>query len=693
MRTSLLTIFLLSCATGPQPAPEADKKPEPPDTKAEKPPAAPVLPMPPGLDESAMDTSTDPCTDFYQFACGGWMAATPIPDDRPLFSRGFVSILEQNELKLKAIGEDAAAGKLPEGTAFAKQLGDYWATCMDEPKLEDGAKELHALVDGVKVGTAKDLAQTLATFHLRKWNAFFDVDSLQDFKKSSEMIAGLDQNGLGLPERDYYVKDDEKTKKVRDLYLEHLTTMLKLWGAPADAAKNIMELETRLAKAQQTQVERRDPKNLAHRVDRAGLKKLAPSLPWDVYVAALGMPQLQAINVTSETYFKELNSVFKETKPAVLTQYLQWVALRASVPALPAAYQAERFRYEAAALTGAKADRPRWKKCVSLIDQDLPEVIGREFVRRHFGEEGKKTTLAMVKAVQAEIEKDFDTLAWMDEPTRKAAHEKVARMAGNNKIGFPDVWRDYSALSTARGGFLSNRVAARTHESRRRLARIGKPIDRNEWVMTPATVNAYNEPQQNEIVFPAGILQPPFFNSAATDAVNFGSMGMVVGHEITHGFDDEGRQFDVDGNLRDWWSEASGKAFVDKASCVKRQYDAYIAIEDIHVKGDLTLGENVADLGGLKLAHAAMEEWLKAKPLSAKYRYDPSQQFFLGFAQSWCTKYRPETARLRAATDPHSPPYWRVNGPLGNLDAFKRAFSCRDAAPMMRKGSERCEVW
>ena len=693
MRTSLLALFVLSCATAPQPAPEpSEKKTEaPPDAGAVA--AAAPLPMPPGLDEAVMDTSTDPCTDFYQYACGGWMASTQIPEDRALYSRGFVSIAEQNELKLKAIGEDAAAGKLPDGTVFAKQLGDYWASCMDEPKLEDGAKELHALVDNVKVATAKDLANTLATFHLRRWNAFFDVDSLQDFKKSTEMIGGLDQNGLGLPDRDYYTRDDEKTKSVRAAYLEHVGAMMKLWGAPPEAAKNIMDLETRLAKSQQTQVERRTPSNLYHRVDRVGLKKLVPNLPWDVYVTGIGMPQLQAINVTSDTYFKELNAVFKETKPAVVQQYLQWVAVRSSVLGLPAAYQSERFRYESTALTGAKVDRPRWKKCVQLTDSDLPEVMGREFVRRHFGEEGKRTTAAMVKAVQAEIERDFDTLAWMDEPTKKAAHEKVQRMAGNNKIGFPDAWRDYAGLQTSRTSYVQNRINARTFETKRRLARIGKPIDRNEWVMTPATVNAYNEPQLNEIVFPAGILQPPFFNGAATDAVNFGSMGMVVGHEITHGFDDEGRQFDVDGNLRDWWSEASGRAFVQRAECVKRQYDAYIAIEDVHVKGDLTLGENVADLGGLKLAHGAMEDWLKAKPLPGKYRYDASQQFFLGFAQSWCTKMRPETARLRAATDPHAPPYWRVNGPLGNLDAFKRAFQCRDAAPMIRKGAERCEVW
>jgi putative endopeptidase len=314
-------------------------------------------------------------------------------------------------------------------------------------------------------------------------------------------------------------------------------------------------------------------------------------------------------------------------------------------------------------------------------------------VRRFFGEDSKKTTRAMVNAVSAEMKRDFDALPWMDEPTRAAARAKLDRMVEHNKIAFPDSWRDYSGLVTTRESFLPNRLAAKQLEHRRELTKIGKPLDRTDWQMTPATVNAYNDGQLNEIVFPAGILQPPFFNGSATDDVNFGSMGMVVGHEITHGFDDEGRKFDLEGNFTDWWSAPSGKSFVDRASCVQHQFDSYIAIEDTHVKGDLTLGEDTADLGGLKVAHAAMVEWDKAKPAATKYRFDASQQFFLGFAQSWCTKVRPETARLRAATDPHAPPYWRVNGPLGNLDSFRVAFSCREGAPMIRKGIDKCEVW
>jgi endothelin-converting enzyme/putative endopeptidase len=367
--------------------------------------------------------------------------------------------------------------------------------------------------------------------------------------------------------------------------------------------------------------------------------------------------------------------------------------LRSSIPALPKRFQDAHFEFSSRALTGAKADRPRWKKCVTFTDSDLGEALGREFVRRHFGEDGKARTSAMVAQLQKSFEKNLAGLKWMDGPTREKALEKVRKMVGNNKIGFPDVWRDYAQIKTRRDSFFANSLAANQFEVKRQLAKVGKPVDRTEWFMSPPTVNAYYDPQKNEIVFPAGILQPPFFDREATDAVNFGSMGMVVGHEITHGFDDEGRQFDTDGNLKDWWTEAVAKDFVKRAECVKDQFNNYIALEDIKVKGDLTLGENVADLGGMKLAHAAMGDWYQSqgKAVESKYRFDPAQQFFLGFAQSWCTKVRPEMARVRAATDPHAPAFLRVLGPLGNLDSFKTAFACKADSKMVR--TNKCEVW
>lgn len=691
----LFVVALVGCATR-SPPPEKEKvtapPPEPPRFVAD-----PTKPMPPGLDEAAIDVAADPCADFYQYACGGWMAKTEIPADRPLYSRGFVAIQERNEQLLKTILEEAAANALPPGTMFARQLGDYYATCIDEPALEKSLPEVKKFIDQVtKVKDPTSLATAVGQIHAAGFSPFFDVGAIQDLKKSTEVILGLDQSGLGLPDRDYYLDDDKKA--VRDQYRTHVEATFGLLGLPAKVcqrkADEVMALETRLAKAAQSRVERRDPNKLYNRVDRKGLKEKAKDFPWDAYFTALGAKDLEAINVNSVPYFAEVAAIAADTKPDLLATYLTWVILRSATPALPKAFQDEAFQFTSKALTGAKADRQRWKKCVAWVDGDLGEALGREFVRRSFGADGKTRTSAMVEALQRSFEANLKGLGWFDARTREAALQKATRMIDNNKIGFPVMWRDYSKLATTRASFFGNSLAANRFEVQRQLSKVGKPVDRTEWLMSPPTVNAYYDPQKNEIVFPAGILQPPFFNREATDAVNFGSMGMVVGHELTHGFDDEGRQFDVDGNVRDWWTPTVATAFEEKAACVKQQFDAYTAIGETKVKGDLTLGENIADLGGLKLASAAMNEWYKNKgEADAQYRYTRGQQFFLGFAQSWCTKVRDETARVRAATDPHSPPHLRVNGPLGNLDAFQAAFQCGPKAPMIRTGAQRCVVW
>lgn len=700
MRPFVLLVVFAGCATQktevPPPAAPAKEVAAPP-------PAPPKFvadvskPMPPGLDEGAMDLSADPCADFYQYACGGWVAKTGIPADRPLYSRGFVSILERNEQLSKTILEEAAGNALPAGTAFAKQLGDYYATCTDEAGLEKSLPEVQQFIGRLaRVKDAKSLATSVGTLHAAGFRAFFDVGAIQDLKNSTEVVGSLDQSGLGLPDRDYYFDDDKKS--VRELYRSHVEAMFGLLGLDARLcqrkADEVMSIETRLAKVSQTRVERRDPNKLYNRVDRKGLLEQAKGFPWDAYFTAVGAKDLTAINVNSVPYFVEVAAIAKDTKPELLESYLTWVVLRSATPALPRRFQDEAFTFSSKALTGAKADRPRWKKCVAWADADLGEALGREFVRRAFGEDGKARTSAMVEALQRSFERNLETLAWFDDATRQAALTKVTRMVGNNKIGYPAVWRDYAALTTSRASFFSNSLAANRFEVRRQLAKVGKPVDRTEWLMSPPTVNAYYDPQKNEIVFPAGILQPPFFNRDATDAVNFGSMGMVVGHELTHGFDDEGRQFDVEGNVKDWWSPAVGKAFVEEAACVKKQFDDYTAIGDLKVKGDLTLGENIADLGGLKLAHAAMADWYATKgDADTQFRFSRSQQFFLGFAQSWCTKVRDETAKVRAATDPHAPPHLRVRGPLGNLDAFEVAFQCGTRAMMVRRGADRCVVW
>ncbi|MHB8872819.1 MAG: M13 family metallopeptidase [Myxococcaceae bacterium] len=705
MRTPFLPVLfaIASCAT-PQPAPkklEPAAPPAPaqlPDARGEA-RARTTLPLPPGVDPSAMNPSADPCDDFYEYACGGWMKTAEIPDDRPLYSRGFVAIQDRNELVLRQILDEAVAGKLPEGTAFARQLADTYATCTDEAKLETALPEVKKFIARYAAPkNARELARAIGGLSARGYSPLFQAEAMQDLKSSSEVIASLDQSGLGLPDRDYYLDEDPKKKAVREAYLAYTGGLLTLFGEePAEAkqhAAQILELETRLARVSQSRVERRDPANIYHRVDRAGLQRAAPDFPWDVYFEALGLTDVQSLNLTNPAFFEEISRLAKDTGPGAWRPYLTWVVLRASVPALPRRFQDAHFEYTSKNLSGAKADRPRWKKCVGYVESSFGEALGREFVRRTFGEEGKARTRAMVQQLQSAVKDNFQKLSWMDDATRAAAAAKLERMVGNNKIGYPDRWRDYSAVETTRASFFANTLASNLFEVRRELAKVGKPVDRDEWLMAPSAVNAYNEGQKNEIVFPAGILQPPFFDRTATDAVNLGSMGMVVGHEITHGFDDKGRKFDADGNLRDWWTPSIGKDFVARAACVKKQYDDYLAVENLHVKGDLTLGENVADLGGVKLAHAAMQGWYSERGAADDgYRFTRSQQFFLGFAQSWCTKVRPETARLRVAVDTHSPPYWRVVGPLSDSEDFKRAFACREGSKMVRRAPVRCEVW
>ncbi len=691
-RTFPFFVTLACCATSKPAPPAADvSAPKPADARS-------ALPVPSGVDETAMDLTADPCSDFYQYACGGWMKTSEIPADKPLYSRGFVAIVDRNELVQRQVLDEAVAGKLPEGTAFAKQLADTYATCMDEAKLETSLPEVKRyLAETAAPKNAKQLSRALGRLHAEGFHPLFVPEAMQDLKDSTQVIASLDQSGLGLPDRDYYLSDDAKKKSVRDAYAAYTERMLALFGEPAADAKRhagqVLALETRLAKASLSRVERREPSNLYHRIDRKALAATAPALDWDAYFDSLGAKGFSSLNLTHLAFFQEVSALAKDTTPEVWAAYLTWVVVRASVPALPKQFQDTAFEYTSKNLTGAKADRARWKKCVGIVDGDFGEALGREFVRRTFGDDGKVRTNAMVQALQAAVQANFARLAWMDDATRAEAAKKLERMVGHNKIGFPDVWRDYSSVKTGRESFFANALAADAFEMKRQLAKVGKPVDRNEWLMSPSAVNAYNEGQLNEIVFPAGILQPPMFDRAATDAVNFGAMGMVVGHEITHGFDDKGRQFDADGNLRDWWTPAIGKAFVERADCVKRQFDDYVAVDDLHVKGDLTLGENVADLGGLKLAHQAMVDWYAKRGGDDLLRYTRSQQFFLGFAQSWCTKVRPETARVRVQVDSHSPPYWRVAGPLANLDSFQQAFQCKASSKMSRPAATRCEVW
>ena len=687
-RLLVLSLLAAGCASAPA------NKPAPPPLTAPAPLAPP--PMPAGLDAAAMDPAVSPCDDFYQYACGGWLKATPIPADRSTWGRGFDVITERNEQILKEILEATAEGKAPQGTPYAKQIGDYYATCMEESKLEGALPELRTALRKIdRLTTSKDVATELARLHDAGANALFGYGSAQDFKDATQVIGLVDQGGLGLPDREYYLSDAPKMKEIREGYRAYVAQMFGLLGDPpavaAKKADQVLDLETKLAQASLDRVSRRDPNKIYHRTDPKALARAAPGFDWARYFAAVGTPGVEALNVAHPAFAAEVGQLVKRAPRAQLRAYLAWRLVSSQVLALPRPFADAQFAFRSKYLTGAKEDLPRWKKCVNATDKALGEALAVPFVTQTFGADGKQVTRSMVGQIEAAFDSNLETLSWMDAATKARAREKAKAVF--DKIGYPDKWKTYDGLVTDRGTFLGNRMRSEAYENARDLKKIGKPLDRGLWLITPPTVNAYYEPSLNEIVFPAGILQPPFFNKEATDAVNFGAMGMVVGHELTHGFDDEGRQFDARGNLSDWWTADSGKAFLDRVDCVKKQFDGYVAIDDLHLNGALTLGENVADLGGLKLAFAAMQAYAKQHPerSAPPSRFTPEQQFFLGQAQSWCTNVRPEEARRRVTVDPHSPPRFRVNGPLSNLPQFQQAFGCRAGDRMVAQN--RCEVW
>jgi endothelin-converting enzyme/putative endopeptidase len=674
----------------------------PPPTTATPPVTSPVAEAPTyepdltGPDAAALDRSASPCDDFYQFACGGWMKATPIPEDEASWVRSFSVIHEQNQKVLRAILERDAKGEARD-EPYGKKLGDTWASCMDEDAIEKGtAGDLKPEIARIEaVHDAKTLVEEIAHLHSIGVNAVWGFGSEVDFKDAAHMIAGVGQSGLGLPERDYYFRDDERTKAIRDAYLQHVSATLVLMGekpARAEAdAKTVMKVETDLAKASMTNIELRDPQKVYHRLDLDGLKKLAPDLAWDAYLAAAGFPAITAINVAQPDFVSRVDAMVKAGPLADWKTYLRWHLGSSASPLLSHKFVDEWFHFRQV-LTGTKTLQPRWKRCVHFADAMLGEALAQPFVAETLGVDGKRAAERMVAGIEGAMKADLEKLAWMDADTRTRAEEKLAKIV--NKIGYPVKWRNYDALVIDRASFFANVNRATSFETKRQLDKVGKPVDKDEWQMTPPAVNAYYEPTMNEMVFPAGILQVPFYGKKQAPALNFGAIGMVVGHELTHAFDDEGRQFDAEGNLRDWWTAPVSAEFDKRAACVEHQYDEYVVVDDVHIKGKLTLGENIADLGGIKLASAAFEraeaEHAATPPLGG---FTPTQELLLGFAQAWCANYRPEALRLLAATNPHSPPKLRVNGPLSNLATFATAFSCHEGSAMVRSKEKRCEIW
>ncbi len=671
----------------------------PPARYHEPAPAGPPAPAPaaPGIDASAIDPRVNPCQDFFSYACGGWLERTEIPPDKPFWGR-FQELDERNKLRLREILEAAAAGKSDPEDLFGSKTGDFYAACMDEAGVERrGLADLQAEWGKLAaVTTAKQLAGAVGRLHAAGLPALWSFQSGQDDKDSSRVVAWIYQGGLTLPDRDYYLESDSRTAAIQSSYREHVEKMLALAGEqPARAraaARAIFELEKAMAGSHWTRAQMRQAERIYHPYDLAGLRKAMPRFDWTSYLEGLGAQGASAFAVTTPRALERIDELIRTTSVATWSAYLRWNVLRvmASARALPRAFVEESFAFGSKNFTGAKELKPRWRHCVETADGALGEALGQAFVRRFFPGDARDKALELVVGVQAAQGENLRTLPWMDDATRAKAEEKLSHI--DNKIGYPQRWRDYSSLEVTRTSFFRNLLAADAFETRRDLAKIGKPLDRTEWEMTPPTVNAYYDAHLNEMVFPAGILHPPFYTRGAADAVNYGAIGYVVGHELTHGFDDRGRRYDAFGNQADWWSPPVGAEFERRASCVEKQYQGYTVLDGLHLNGALTLGENIADLGGLKLALAAYRASRRGRaPEAPVGGFTSEQQFFLAAAQVWCARYRPEAMRLLVQTNPHSPPQWRVDGPLSNLPEFARAFQCRPGDPMVREG--RCEVW
>ena len=652
------------------------------------------LPYTPSLGTKFVDRSADPCVDFYQFACGNWNKLNPIPPDQARWDV-YAKLTDDNQRYLWAILDDAAKPN-PARTPVQQKIGDYFAACMDEAAVEKaGAGPLQPRLDEIAaLKSTADLPALLARMHLESGDAaLFSFSSSQDYADSSRVIAFASSGGLGLPDRDYYVNPDAKSQEIRTQYLEHVAAMLALLGESADTARagaqTVMAIETGLAKATLTRVDRRDPYKQFHKFTRAQLVALTPTFGWDAYWSRLGLPAPASLNVTEPDFYKEVEHQLKSRGIEEWKTYLRWHLVHEASPYLSHSFVETNFNFYSKTLRGIAEMRPRWKRCVSFVDRDLGEALGQVFVAKTFTPDTKARALAMTREIEKAMEGELAQIDWMSAATRKQALVKLHGMV--NKIGYPEKWRDYSSVDISRVDFLADVNRAAIFESKRELAKIGKPVDHTEWQMTPPTVNAYYDPQMNDINFPAGVLQPPLYDPKMDDAPNYGNTGATIGHELTHGFDDEGRQFDAKGNLRDWWTKQDAAKFVSRAACVSDQYSTYTVIDNIKINGKLTAGEDIADLGGTTLAYIAWKAATKGQDLKPAEGFTPEQRFFIGMAQWACGDERPENKRLSAVTNEHSPNEYRINGVVANMPQFGQAFSCKAGQPMMRQNA--CRIW
>ena len=659
-------------------------------------PSAAIAQAPiPALKASDLDRNVNACTDFYSFAGGGWISATQIP---PAFSSWgpFQELRERNNLVLKTVLENAAAQAGTTTDPNTKKLGTFYASCMDSAGAEAaGIKPLESELRRISaISSRSDLNAALAHFHSIGMAPAFAFGSDQDAKNSSLVVVGASQGGLGLPNRDYYTKTDAASEKIRAAYVDHVAKTLSLLGQSEDAARSdaakIMALETRLAQASKSPTQLRDPLANYNPMPVTALNEMTPALDWNAFMSGLGVTGVSSVVIGQPDFFKALNAALSEVPLDDWKAYLRWRLANRSSPYLSSDFVNANFAF-ASTLTGAREMQPRWRRCLTTADNVLGDALGREYVKVAFTPEAKKKALEMIDNLRASMGERIQKAEWMSETTREQALVKLGGF--NQKIGYPDEWRDYSALEVVAGPYATNYLNSRRFAVQRDLGKIGKPVDRNEWFMTPPTVNAYFAPQLNEIAFPAGRLQPPFFHPAYDEAANYGGIGATIGHELSHGFDDQGRQYDSKGNLADWWTADDAKNYLGRAKVVEDQYNAYTVLDSLHVNGKLTLGENLADIVGVSVAYDALQKALAGKPRTLIDGFTPEQRFYLAYAQARRAKLTPQQARLQIVNDPHSPGNYRVNGPLSNMPEFAKAFGCKEGDPMVRPSNVRAHIW